>query len=295
VGKFRQAVLISDFPTPGAYRVPVMLNTVVPLGRPLSEITACYGSNLRRLIRQQRSNFSVRQILVDSEIDAVNRNMLQAFASARHGEEAMQLADKVIFRMAHSQSGRLDAVCFDEEVVACHLGSSFVRSGKSYWSSVRFGYPQEVISDSRRFGETNAMVTYLALEWAIEHGFDNYSIGFSTARPDGGLLQWKRRRAGVLDPDGHYGLLYIRLPKHAAPEYLWTAPFFSLESGGIALHLGVPDSASDEAVFDRYRKMSYRGLSRICLHSGGTPRMGALDKIRSLYSPQECPPVVFNE
>jgi hypothetical protein len=293
--KFRQAVLISDFPTPGAYRVPVMLNTVVPLGRPLNEIAACYGSNLRRLIRQQRQEFSVRQISDDSEIEAVNRNMLRTFASARHGKDANQLCDNVIVRMAKSQCGRLDAICLNEEVVACHLGSSFVRSGKTYWSSVRFGYPEAVLSDSRQFGETNAMVSYLALEWAVEHGFDHYSIGFSTARPDGGLLQWKKRRAGVLDAKGYYGLLYIRLPKQVAHGYLWIAPFFSMENGGIALHLGVPDSASDEAVLDRYRKMSYRGLSRICLHSGGTPREGALDKIRSLYSPQECPPVVLTE
>jgi hypothetical protein len=286
-------VLISDFPTPGAYRVPVMLNTVVPLGRTLEEITASYRHSLRRLIRGQRPKYSTRQVLLDSEIDALDRDMLEPFASVRHGQKASQLGRDLVRRLAQSSTGRLDLVHMDGEPVACYLGSSFVRAGENYWSSVRFGYPETVFSDGCRLRKTNAMVAHLALEWAIDHGFDFYSIGLSMAQPDGGLLQWKKHRAGVLDAKGRYGLLYIRLPKKVAPDYLWTAPLFALENEGLALHLGVPAEASDEAVLDRYREMDFMGLSRICLHGSGMPRTGVIEKIRGLFPPQECPLVVF--
>lgn len=292
-GDLRQSVLISDIPTPGAYRVPVMLNTVVPLGRTLEEISASYRRSVCRLIRGQRQKYSARQVLLDAEIDAINRNMLEPFASARHGDKASQLGRDLVHRIAQSSTGRLDLVHMDGEPVACCLGSSFVRTGKNYWSSVRFGYPETVFSDGCRLRKTNAMVAHLALEWAIDHGFDFFSIGLSMARPDGGLLQWKKHRAGVLDPKGYYGLLYIRLPRRLAPDYLWTAPLFALENEGLALHLGVPDHASDEAVLNRYREMDFKGLSRVCLHGSGMPRTGVIEQIRGLFPPQECPLVVF--
>ena len=88
----------------------------------------------------------------------------------------------------------------------------------------------------------------MALEWAIENGFDYYDIGTCLARPDDGLLEWKRRRGGDVDTLGNNGYLFVRLPKVGIAQFLWETPLFAVEGKELTLHLGLPDGPSDEEI-----------------------------------------------
>jgi hypothetical protein len=136
-------------------------------------------------------------VMDNTDIDRIDRDMLKPYATARHDDGAIQLEPDAVRKMAHPQIGRLDVVYLGDEAVACHLGCMFIRAGKRFWSTVRFGYPEAIFSDHKRLREANSITTYLALEWALENGFDYYNIGISLGRPDSGLLQWKRRRKGA--------------------------------------------------------------------------------------------------
>ncbi len=70
-------------PTSGALSVPHYLSAVVPLGRPLEDITARYDSELRRSIRKNRPLYHMRQALSDEEIAMADRDLLRPYASAR--------------------------------------------------------------------------------------------------------------------------------------------------------------------------------------------------------------------
>lgn len=67
-------VVISEMPTTGALSVPHYLSAVVPLGRPLEDITARYDSELRRSIRKNRPLYQMRKTLSDDEIAMADRS-----------------------------------------------------------------------------------------------------------------------------------------------------------------------------------------------------------------------------
>ena len=287
-----QLVVVSEIVTPGALCVPRTLSTIVPLGRPQEEILASYDSELRRLINKQRINYSSRHALDSADIKRIDAVMLKPYATARHDNGAVQLKIETVCKMANPHFGRLDVILLDNEEVACHLGCILNRDGKRYWSTVRFGYPEAVFSDRKRLREVNAMTTFLAQEWALENDFDYYDIGMSLARPDGGLLQWKRRRKGALDTLGNDGYFYVRLPKLGAAQFLWSAPLFSVEDGCLTLHLGIPTDKSDTEIAARYREMGYCGLSKVYLYSKQVLSDALLEKILGLYLSQKTSPII---
>lgn len=282
---------VSEIPFPGALRVPGSLCVVVPLGRPIENITAGFGDNLRRLHRKHLKNYRMRQTLNDTEIDQANREMLQPYASARHGAAAAQIAPDEVRRLA-LKAGRLDFVLVGDEVVACNLGCEFAVAGKKYWSTIRFGYPRAVFSDPKRLSETNAVCFYLALEWAVKNGYDYYDMGACLGRPEDELLQWKKRWGGLVNTMGNYAYFHVRLPQTGAAEFLWNAPLFSAEGNNLTLHLGFPDGHSDEQILNRYRKMRFSGLFKIYLHCAKQPSEFLLDKLRGLYTRQQSQPIV---
>jgi hypothetical protein len=177
-------------------------------------------------------------------------------------------------------------------VVACHLGCVITRAGKRYWSTIRFGYPEAVFSDTKRLRETNSITTYLALEWALENNFDYYDIGTCLGSPDDGLLQWKRRRGGALDTMGNHGYFHVRLPRVGAAQFLWDAPLFAVERHNLTLHLGLPDGPNDDEIVSRYREMGFGGLFKIYLHCAKPPSECILETLRSLYRHQKSPPIL---
>lgn len=289
--KSEHTVLVTEVPTPGALFVPQQLSAVVPLRRSLDEITGQYNSELRRNLRKHRARYRMQQALNDDDIASADRDMLQPYARARHGSAASQIQTQEVHRVAKS-AGRLDLVLLEDDVVACHLGCTVTRSGKRYWSTVRFGYPDTVFSDHKKLREVNSITTFMALEWAIENNFDYYDIGTCLARPDDGLLEWKRRRGGDVDTLGNHGYLFVKLPKVGAEQFLWETPLFAVENGKLTLHLGVPSARSDEEVAVRYREMGFGGLSKVYLHCAAPPREQLLDILRGRYSHLNSPPAL---
>jgi hypothetical protein len=286
-----RTVLVSEMPIPGALSVPEYLSAVVPLGRSVDEITARYNTELRRNLRKNRLRYRMKQAVNDGEIESADREMLQPYARARHGAAASQIESHEVQRVAKN-AGRLDLVLLEDQVVACHLGCVITRAGKRYWSTIRFGYPDTVFSDTKKLREINSITTFMALEWAIENGFDYYDIGTCLARPDDGLLEWKRRRGGDVDTLGNHGYLFVRLPKVGAAQFLWETPLFAVEGKKLNLHLGLPDGSSDDEVANRYREMGFGGLFKIYLHCTQQPGDELLDVLRSRYAHLKSPPIL---
>ncbi len=286
-------VLVSELPIPGALCVPQYLRAIVPLGKPIEEVIATYDHNWRKRLRRTRAHYRVQQVSSEAEIDRLNREMLQPFAKARHGSSASPLSSDTVRRSA-LEYGRLDLVLFEDEVVACMLGNESIRKGKRYWLADRCGYPEKVFSDPKRLGEINSITFHLASEWATRNNYDYCDFALCFARPDDGLLQFKRRRGAELNRIGlrGYGYFHIRLPKAGAAQFLWGNPLFSVERNSLTLHLGLPDGISDDEFLTRYRQMGFGGLSKIYLHCAGSPDKNLLTTLRSLYKHQNPPPVV---
>ena len=286
-----QTVVISEMPTSGALSVPHYLSAVVPLGRPLEDITARYDSELRRSIRKHRPLYQMRQTLDDAEIAMADRELLRPYATARQGIHAAQFATEEVFRIAKGV-GRLDLITLGDEVVACHLGCEITRGGKRYWSTLRFGYCEAIFSDAKKLREANSITTYMALEWALANGYDYYDIGLCLARPDDGLLKWKRRRGGDVDSLGNHAYMFVRLPKTGAAQFLWDTPLFAVEGNKLTLHLGLPDGPSDDEVASRYHEMVFGGLHKIYLYGGHGHGEGFLQTLRSRYASLQSPPTM---
>lgn len=284
-------VVVSEMPTAGALSVPHYLSAVVPLGRALEDITARYDSELRRSIRKHRPLYHMRQALTDEEIAMADRDLLRPYASARQGIHAAQFPTAEVFRIAKSV-GRLDLITCGDEVIGCHLGCEIVRGGKRYWSTLRFGYCQAVFSDARKLREVNSITTFMALEWALQQGFDYYDIGLCLARPDDGLLKWKRRRGGDIDSLGNHAYLFVRLPRTGTAKFLWDTPMFAVEGDKLTLHLGLPDGPSDEEVASRYQEMVFGGVHKIYLYGRNGAGESFLETLRNRYANLQSPPAL---
>ena len=283
-------VMVSEMPFPGTLRIPSTLSSVVPLGRLIEEIISSFHSQLRRELTKKRKNYRMQQVLDSTEIERVDREMLRPYANARHGEGAVQVELDEVKRMAQIY-GRLDLLLLGDEVVGCQQGHVITRAGKRYWSTNRSGYPEAVFSDPKRLRDSNSFNIYLAMEWAIENGFDFYDIGGALGRPGDGLLEWKRRRGSELYVDSTSGYFHIRLPKIGAPQFLWDAPLFAVEKHQLSLHLGLPDGLSEEEIASRYREMGFGGLFKVYLHCATPPSNYLLEELRSYYAHQKVPPV----
>jgi len=286
-----RTVFVSELPAPGTLCVPWFLRAIVPLGRPIENITANYDGELRRSIRKNRAQYRTQQALSDIDIDRADREMLRPYASARNGSATVHISLDEVRRLAQ-EAGRLDFVLCGNKVVACHLGCTITQGGRRYWCTVRFGYPEEVFSDPKSLREINSINTYLALEWALENGFDFYDMGTCIGSPDDGLLRWKRRRGGVLNRMGHHSYFHIKLPRIGTAQFLWVAPMFAVERHNLTLHLGLPEGPSNEEVAIRYREMSFDGLFKVYLHCARPPSENLLEKLRSLYANQKVPPIL---
>lgn len=287
----KQTAFVYDAPVPGALCVPFLLSSIIPLGRPIEEITENFHSQLRRDLRKYLTSYRLQQVMDSDEIERIDREMLRPYAIARHGVAASQIGLDEVKRVAQKY-GRLDLLLLGDDVVGCQLEHEFSRGGKRFWTSMRCGYPESVFSDPKIFRDSNAINIHLALEWAIENGYDYYDMGVAMGRPGDGLLEWKRRRGGELDTMGNGTYFYIRLPKEGAAQFLWDAPLFSVERKKLSLHLGLPDGPNDEEIATHYREMGYRGLFKVCLHCAKIPNEQLLETLRGLYAHQKPPPIL---
>lgn len=284
-------IIVSEMPFPGALCVPPYLNSIVPLTKPVEDITSHFHGPLRRYLKNYRTHYRLQQVVDSADIERVDNEMLRPYANARHGYGAAQVGLDDIKRLAQN-SGRLDLLLLGDEIVGCQLGCRFTRAGKRYWSVIRCGYPEAVFSDLKRLKDTNSMNIHLGLEWAINNGFDYYDMGMALGRPGDGLLEWKRRRGGELDTMANPGHIYIQLPRVGVAGFLWNAPLFAVEHHKLTLHLGLPDERNDNEIMDRYREMGFGGLSKVYLHCAKLPNDRLVDFFRGLYRHQQSPPVM---
>jgi len=289
----RLVALVSEIPIPGSLRVPRNLRNILPLGRPIEEIMADYDSELRRTLRKHSTRYHLQQALDEAEIERADREMLQPFARARHGNSALQFNSNEVRRLA-LKYGKLHLVLSGDEVVGCTIGYESIRAGKRYWCFERLGCPENVFSDQKRLSEVNSIIYHLIINWAIDHDFDYCDLVIDFARPDNGLLQYKRRRGAALSTIGlkGSGFFHVRLPSTDRAQFLWDAPLFAVERHKLTLHLGLPVGPDDEEVMKRYREMGFGGLFKVYLHSARPPGERLFEKLCSLYSHQKSPPVV---
>ena len=237
----------------------------------------------------------MQQALTVADIDRADLEMLQPYARARHGSSANLRAPEMVRRFA-LELGRLDLVLLGDEVMACLLGIESIRAGKRYWLIDRYGYPEVVFSDPKRLRETNSINNHIALEWAINNRFDYFDMGLCFARPDDGLLQWKKRRGAELNTIGlkGHGHFHVRLPKEGTAQFLCDTPLFAIERNKLTLHLGLPEMLSDDEFLIRYRQMGFMGLFKVYLHCARQPSKLLLEKFCSFYLHQKPSPIVVS-
>ncbi len=284
---------VSEFPMRDALCMPYCLTTIVKLGRTIDDVLATYSRSLRRSITGERPEYRYETIIDIAKIDAIERKMLRPYATARHDLGAAQLDPSLVRKLAQQEYGRLYLLYQREEEVGCHLGNSYMCKGKRYWHVNRLGYPNAVFSDYKRWGEVNSINLHLALEAAIENGYDYCDYGVSLARPGAGLIEWKRRRRGFLAKNDNFKYFYMKLPKTGAAQFLWDSPVFAVEKGMVTLHLGVPEGKTDEEITARYHEMGYGGLYKVYLQCIKPPSGQLIETIRSLYADQESQPMII--
>lgn len=278
----RATAWITDFPMPGAFCVPRYVSTVVPLDRTLEQYLAGLDSELRRRIRKQLPITRVERATDPAQIEFAEQQMLRPYAAARRGEGAIQLGPGEVQRLA--RIGRLDIVYLDGEPVSCNLGTPVMRGGKRYWTALRYGFTAPVFNDRKRWGEVNALNNFMLMKWSTESGFDYYDIGYAAARPEDGLLQWKKRQGGVLGRLHNYEYSYLKVPRAYLVDTLWATPLFAIEGGGLVLHLGAPHGQDDEALFSRWKHMAFEGLRAVRLYAPSQPTDAFLGRLTKLYS-----------
>jgi hypothetical protein len=289
-----RSVTVSEIPIPGAIRVPKYLRAIVPLEGGMEAIIADYDSELRRRLKKYRPNFHTKQALTDEEIDAADNTLLRPFASDRHGAAVNHMPSKTVRDFAQ-RFGRLDLVYENSELVACLLAMEYWVAGKKYWILDRFGYPESVFSDPKRLGHINAMNNHIAMEWAIENGYDYYDIGLVFARPWDGLLHWKKRRGSIMRTTALplFSHFYLKVSDADAAEFFWESPLFSEDGRGLlTLHLGLPAGKSDADFLDHYNKMTFRELRQVNLYTTTPPSEALLNSLGDFYRRDVTPPKI---
>lgn len=287
----KNKAVICEMPFPGAICVPNYLSTVLPLDRPIEELILRMNKDKLRHYRKNRDSYHFRPLLEDEEIAHIDQTMLRPYATNRYGEGAAQLEMTLIKKLA-KDIGAFVLVYFNKEEIACYIGSDFSRKGKRYWRGVRSGYPEKVFSDSKVFGQTNSMNTYLEIEWVSQKGFNFYDIGISLARPNDGVIQWKRAYRGHLDTMENYTYFYVSPPKKNTCQFFWETPLFGLEHKKLVLHLGKPNSKTDEDFITSLRQMGFGGLYTVYLHCELPPSANIHAALKNTFDHLDSPPQV---
>ncbi|MBK7862451.1 MAG: hypothetical protein IPJ65_28345 [Archangiaceae bacterium] len=283
------AALVSPMVLPGALRVPFDVHTVVPLGRPLDDIVARYDRELRRTLKKHRPGYAFTHVTDPEQIARIDAEMLVPYARNRHGAEARIPPHSEVRKIA-LETGRMDLVTCEGVPVACHLGYTLNRSGQRHFITLRFGYPEAVFSDAKRLREVNAMNTFLALEWAHAQQLDCYDMGSAAARPDDGLLQWKRRRDGAIDIFHTEEWLSVRPPPAATPAFFWDHPTFAVAEGRLELHLGVAPGVTDEEALARFKQFGFSGLDRVRVHAPRALAPKTVETVKAIFEGQTLKP-----
>lgn len=276
----RPTVLISEAFLPESLLVPSNLSSLVALPSLGKDILTGFDRELRRRVRRlSEQGYRLAPVTSAEEIARLHHQMFVPFTLARHPDHPTLHALEEMQR--YPTFGRIDLLLRGDEEVGAQMGYSYARHGTCRWMSDRFGYPEHVYRDPRALSDANIMNIYLACQAAVETGHAFYDLGASPARPDDGLLEFKRRLNSVLERCRESLYFYVRVPSAERPEIFWHAPLFSLEGEALHLHVGVGES--EAALCERFRGWSFGGLHAVNVWAHQPLSPSAVERIESHY------------
>ena len=285
--------IVSELPIPGAICLPLNLSTVIPLkNRTPDDVLIGFEKRKRRLINSQISQFRLEKISIVEEIIRLNQTVLIPYANARFGRGAYLFPMQQLIEMTF-KTGQFNLLLHGNKEVGCIIGHFSKRNRQRYWQSDRMGFPEFIFSDMQRYRETNVIITYLQILWAINNDSEYYDMGANPAYTESGVVHHKRTFGGHLSTMGNYSYLYLKLPSSYAAKFYWGRPLFALEGKSIVLHLGLPNNISDAKLCERYKQLSFNGLAKVYLHYEIECSASALEAIKSIFSQQKLPPSVI--
>ena len=286
--------LVSEFPIPGAICLPLSLSTVVPLkNRTVDDVLMGFEKRKRRLINSQISNFELKKVTTVEDVIRLDQEMLKPYAKDRYGPGAYNFPLQQLLEMAF-KTGQFNLLLHNNKEVGCIVGHFSERNKKRYWQSDRMGFPEFIFNDMQLYRETNVMITYLQIQWAIANGAEHYDMGANSAFSEAGVVHHKRTYGGQLSTMGNSSHLYLKLPPTYTAKFYWGRPLFALEGKAIVLHFGLPHGIGDSELLDRYKQLTFGGLAKIYLHDEGQCTKSAIQVIRSIFSHQKTPPLVVS-
>jgi hypothetical protein len=254
---------------------------MVPLRDTIEETVSSMKPKLRLRLRGLMARSTMRLVTEPAEAAQLHRTMLEPFARARHEARAVLVPEAEVVRLA--REAYLGEVSLDGTPVGAFTGQTYRRGGQRSWEALRVGYSEPVSADPRRLSDANAVLFQWTMQLAIEHGHRVFDLGTSPARPEGGLMQFKRRRGGGLSHFACSTPAWLLPPRQGVDAFFWRWPLFSLEPGGPVLHLGVPPTTSDTEVLARLESLTFGGLEAVRLHPGRAVSPGLLDSVRALF------------
>lgn len=293
--RIKKKALVSELPIPGAICLPLYLSTVISLkNRTIEDILMGFEKRKRRLINSQGANFKLEKVTTIEDVIRLNQEMLIPYANARYGRGAYNFPLPQLMQMTF-KTGQFNLLLHNKnQEVGCIIGYFSERNNSRYWQSDRMGFPEFIFSDMQLYRETNVMITYLQIEWAIAHGAEYYDMGANCAYTETGVVHHKRTFGGQLSTMGSYNYLYFKLPPACAARFYWGRPLFALEGKAIVLHLGLLDGINDSELLDRYKEMNFGGLAKVYLHYETECPESAIAVIRGIFSHQKSPPLFIS-
>ena len=189
--------------------------------------------------------------------------------------------------------GQFNLLLHNNKEVGCIIGHFSQRNKSKYWQSDRMGFPDFIFSDMQLYRETNVMITYLQIQWALANGYEYYDMGHNPALTETGVVHHKRTFGGNLSVMNNHNYFYLKLPQTYAAKFYWSKPLFASEGKAVVLHLGMPNGISDLALFDRYKQLNFGGLAKVYLHYETDFSDCTAEVIKSIFSNQYAPPTVI--
>ncbi|MFT3837464.1 MAG: hypothetical protein QM723_10765 [Myxococcaceae bacterium] len=277
-------ISVSELPVPGALKVPHTLRMMIDCHGTLDQIVRRGSHGAWRHVLPAVGACSIAPVTDDIEIARISEQLLEPYAAARHGEEAVQVPLGTVRSLA--QHGGLCALYYRGKELAVRLSYEYEHDGIRTFAAWRFGFPPHVYEDRGRYALANGLNTYFSIRHAVESGFTMMDFGLSPSHPfDNGPMKFKRMHAAAVSAVNIHEFFYVRTPASQRAWFLWVRPLFSVERGQVVLNAGVPAELGDAELIARVKsEMVIRGVSRVRLHSERKLPWRVLEQVRAAFT-----------